>query len=768
MVNDYHAMQRRVSAEPRSVHVRFALCVAALAITTLAIFAFPLLEGKLYLNNDLGQFHIPVRHFYAQCLKNGENFTWMPSILCGYYVHGEGQAGMYHPLHLLLYRFLPFTWAFNLDLLLPYPFMFAGMLLFLRRWGLPAFAVLFGAFAFTFSGFNLLHYFHMNMIAVVAHIPWLMFAIDVALRANNYRTVYRACLGIALLTASQLLYGFPQAVMFSLIAEGTYAAALLIALPRHTRQSSPHHRPLRWVKCVWLVSAKMFALLLAAVQLLPSLDLLADTVRANAGPGFRYFFSLYPANLLQLIGPYFFQGYIGMNDQGPKQPQEAGLYLGAVGILWIVWCVIRRHAVRRESRANPGNDEPAPSLTVLVYASLALGAIGLTLALGKYTPFYRLVSHLPIVASFRSPCRHLVLFYLAASCLAAIAVADLARTLHFPEPPRWKSLWPLFIPMCAGWIAAAILLAARADVLHPIFQSLVPRPLPDFLTSNKEILLNPVLMSVATGFFLIVVRARSAFALALLLLCAGADQAFYGLRLVNQEHPLDFATLVAHVDTPPTANNYRVYALLNNFITLRGARNCGGYAGMELRRALHCDYFKPGTLRAAGVRWANNDWPRLGQNLTWRAVPNPVPMVHLVSQTRVTQDPAQALETTDLRTTALVPTPVSLVPGPPGAVSIRTYQPGLIALDARNTTRQLLVIAESFYPGWRATVDAVPHPIMRVNGDFMGCILQPGSHHVTLTFAPDSLRRGKILSTLGLILLALVGLPAMIFRRKPA
>ena len=40
----------------------------------------------------------------------------------GYYLFGEGQLGMAHPWHLLLYRFLPLTPAFNIEIVSSYVF----------------------------------------------------------------------------------------------------------------------------------------------------------------------------------------------------------------------------------------------------------------------------------------------------------------------------------------------------------------------------------------------------------------------------------------------------------------------------------------------------------------------------------------------------------------------------------------------------------------------------------------------------------------------
>ena len=96
--------------------------------------AVPLFAGRVYVADDLGAYHLPLRAFYAQQLQAGEAFDWLPSLFSGFYLSGEGQAGTYHPLHLALYRFLPLSVAFDLELLVSYPLMLAGSYLLLRRW----------------------------------------------------------------------------------------------------------------------------------------------------------------------------------------------------------------------------------------------------------------------------------------------------------------------------------------------------------------------------------------------------------------------------------------------------------------------------------------------------------------------------------------------------------------------------------------------------------------------------------------------------------
>ena len=122
-------------AQTHSIASRLSGLVPLLCcIALLAALAWPMFAGRVYVADDLGAFHLPLRNFYSQQLGAGEPFDWDPEMFGGFYLTGEGQAGTYHPLHLLLYRFLPLQTAFDLECLLSYPVMLAGMYVFLLRW----------------------------------------------------------------------------------------------------------------------------------------------------------------------------------------------------------------------------------------------------------------------------------------------------------------------------------------------------------------------------------------------------------------------------------------------------------------------------------------------------------------------------------------------------------------------------------------------------------------------------------------------------------
>ena len=156
--------------------------------------------------DDLSAFHLPLRYLYQSALASGHSLLWTSQLFGGFYIHGEGQIGAFHPLHLLLYWDAAADGAFNLELILSYVFAFAGMWAFLRHTGFAPSSSVVGAIGFAFSGFSVLHLPHMNAIAVVAHVPWLLLAIDLA-TSESSRTRVKGLVAISLLFGSQGLLG---------------------------------------------------------------------------------------------------------------------------------------------------------------------------------------------------------------------------------------------------------------------------------------------------------------------------------------------------------------------------------------------------------------------------------------------------------------------------------------------------------------------------------------------------------------------------------
>jgi hypothetical protein len=731
--------------------------------------AAPWLAGRVYTADDLGAFHLPLRAFFARQLAAGGSYDWMPGLFSGFYLTGEGQAGVYHPWHQFLYRFLPLPTAMGLECLISYPVMMLGTWFLLgRRLGRGS-AAAFGALLFAFSGFNLLHFVHPNAVAVIAHVPWLLWATDIVLSDSRRRRVAAATAMIALLTGSQLLLGYPQYVWFSLLAEVSYAVWLLIENRYAPRSGCGFCATCdECVGCTsrtWprLVIAKGIGLLIGGVQLAPTLDAWWHSTRPAAAASFSAWGSLHPLNLLQLVAPYLFVGrVVGDNTH------EFAVYAGAVPLLLVVWLIARRRELG--------------SLASLAWAAGGLAAVALVLALGGYGPLYCAVVWLPLIDTFRFPCRYLVLFQLAVAVLAAIGflllvqescrarqrrsvgqAANVPRTRPDGRPARaqqrfWRDFEPLWGVVGLSAAVALVGLGYHREA---------------HIASIPEILAGPALLAVAAG--LVIAAARGSFgALVLLVVFTACDLGWYGLGGAVYPRSALLDQYIASVAVPPGKPEGRVLGSLlrcdepgtrvGDEMVLAGRQRADGYAGLEPHRQL--DYELLSALRVAGVRWVeSNDSTDDIAGLEnygdpWMEVPHPLPRVRLVTRVQTSAEPSIDIARIAPERTALCDVPLALPPSAPGTAAVTAESPGRMAIDVQCPAKQLLVVAESYHPGWQAAVDGCQRELYRVNGDFMGCLVDGGKHAVMLNFRPDSLQSGWLATWLGLGLLSLCFLGA--------
>ena len=180
-------------------------------------------------------------------------------------------------------------------------------------------------------------------------------------------------------------------------------------------------------------------------------------------------------------------------------------------------------------------------------------------------------------------------------------------------------------------------------------------------------------------------------------------------------------------------------------MTLVGWSRTDGYAALAPSKLLN--YFQLPALRVASTRWVHRGPSTAAiAGLTpydenWMQVPDPLPLVRLVTHVVQSQDPAQDLAKIDIRREALCEYALALPPGKAGTAALTQHRGGQMAVKVCCSSPQLLVIAESYHPGWRCTIDGSPAPVYRVNGDFLGCVVEPGNAEVRLEFHPDSLWR---------------------------
>jgi hypothetical protein len=170
-----------------------------------------------------------------------------------------------------------------------------------------------------------------------------------------------------------------------------------------------------WTVAAWRAFAlgNLLGLAIGAAQVIPTWDALKLSERAETTAEFRADRSLPPARLLQL----FWSGVdAGADPANPMLSLEYSCYFGLAVPFAIAWGILRG-ALWRSAIGRMG---------------AALGAIGLLLALGDRTPLFHLHAHLPLVESFRAPCRYLLLAQIGFAVAAAASLSEIrSRTLLF-------------------------------------------------------------------------------------------------------------------------------------------------------------------------------------------------------------------------------------------------------------------------------------------------------------------------------------------------
>ncbi len=685
-------------------------------ILFLCFLALPLFKGTVYEFDDLNNYHLPFRDFYAHCLKSGDNFLWLPNVFCGFYLHGEGQVGMFHPLHLLLYKTLPLNIAYNLELLLSYPFMMAGMFFFLRRWRIPRDASLLGALIFTFSGFNILHYMHMNSIAVGAHIPWLLLMIDILIRTNDGRERTFAALGLTILTGSQLLLGHPTAFWLSVVTEALY---VVLILPwSHLN------------RLMYLGAAKTFGVLIGAIQLLPHWEAASDSARRI--PSFRALMwpSLRPMDLLQGVSPYFFNQYAFDGI-----PYELKIYIGALPLVLFVYLIIRfKHLAWKRLAAG----------------AVVLACASILMALGKYGGLFRLQLMLPVVGLLRTPCRYVLLFHFALAVGGAIAFADIFASSGQRKSLNYRSLAPLLL----------IPVAATAPFLLMIWTKAHPNPtLAKYFilgvgAQTSLLVAGPLLFVVAEALLAIAIWGK-VYARPAVVVFVIIDLFLYAFTFLGGAGTRNIQTILDSLPVSPAdARLYRIQSRDNIFI-MKGMRLAGGYASIPPKKEL--EKYDAVRLRLAEVHsiLSKKAFQAEGRSVYGIQLPEPLPRVRLVARAVVSKNPQADLHAIDPASTALVASDMQLQDGPPGSAALLVDRPGDITVATEAKTRQLLVVSESYHDGWHVKVDDRDEPVLRIYGDFMGCVVEPGKHVLRFTFLPKSLVYGAGISLAGILLTTL-------------
>jgi hypothetical protein len=377
------------------------------------VYFFPAVLGQLFLSPDDGIiFNVPLRVLAARLAQGGQLPLWNPYIFGGMPLHGAAQAGLLFPLNWFYLAFDPPA-ATNLMMLSTYAVAALGAYFYARRSGASIAGAVLTSLVYQWSGFLVAQLGHTNIVQVASLLPWLLWAVD------GYGATGRRSRGVLLasVVALQAFAGHQQTLVYSLLLAAAYA------LTSARARTLPERAWYLW--SLLLVAAGM---LLAAVQILPTYELMRNSVRADASFEFFSSFSLPPRFLLTFFAPYVLGGGDGraLFLAPYTGPPYYGEYIGYAGLLTLMLAALA-FVLKRDARTT-------------FWTATAL--VALALALGGNWPFnlYEVVYHVPVLNLFRVPARHLMEVDFALAVLAGRGLTLISSAENRERVKRWAPI----------------------------------------------------------------------------------------------------------------------------------------------------------------------------------------------------------------------------------------------------------------------------------------------------------------------------------------
>lgn len=762
--------------------------LAALGLLSLwiAVLSLPMLSGQ-WLGSPWGDFNpagFASRTWGAAWWHRlGHVPLWEPELFGGMPYIGAGHGDIFYPTSFLR-LFLPISFVFDLGFVLHY--LLAGLFtyLLLRRLKVSWTGAVIGGLAYELTG--LLASYpspgHDGKLFASAALPLACLALVLALR--DKRPVGYAILAAAVALS---LLGHFQLAYYNLIVAGLFALYLTFAEPPEAAPLRP-----RLVRLGIAMGAVLLGFGLASIQVMPFIQYIPFSPRASGYHGFEGSTS-YAIPWVH-VPEFFLKGFVGARETywGSNPLKLHSEYLGLPVVALAVVGALARDRRR------------------LVYWLGGIGLLFLLISLGAATPFYRLFwAIMPMIKKTRAPGMAFYVVGLVLAAFAGFGVERLERKEGTGATTPWfivGGLVALLAVSGAFGIMAANLAGARAPTAQADAQAILFGALTSglALVGTALCVLAAVrgrLVPSLSAVFLTLVIGGDLFlnARGFWLYAPDPHQDWYRPDTVTSligKTPAPFRIF----DAPPGV--YGSDALMAFDIP-----QLLGYHGNELR------YYDE--LLGGKDEWANLRYLHLWDLLAIRYLVIPidrakvdsVPGFKVVLDAAATSGEHQArvFERTEVQpyarvipgavkadTNEVIPTlidprmdfnrivlfdrfepvnplPVTAMPAPsPSKATFARWVPGQmsITLDPPPPADSYLLVAENWFPDWRATVDGRAADVLRGDWTFITVPVPAGARQVELTFRSPVYERGRLLSILSLVLLVAWTAGGVLWQRK--
>ncbi len=467
-----------------SISFDWILQYAPVFISPILLYIRPLFRFEsFYWGTPFLQF-IPWRILAWEATRTGTLPLWNPLNGMGSPLLANYQLAFFYPPGWIVYVLAAIggepglAWSHTLLIVFHLIWAGLGMVYLGEKIGLDPFARCISALAFSLSGYLVARVGFFSMIWTVSWLPWIIFAVSSfasPLRGIE-KPVFRDWLRLVFFIGMQLLAGHAQLSFYTILLVLFWVFAGAIRA-RNTKSI--------FSIFLKLVVAIVAAALVAAVQLLPTAELLQNSQRAiSVDYEAAASYSLWPWRLLGLFSPNLFGNPGNGNYWGYATFWEDSIYIGLLPILLVFL------PGRRESPVNKDR-------LFLRYFLWGLGILSIILALGRNLPVFGfLYRNVPTFAMFQAPSRFLIWLVFALCLLAGIG------SMYWQRPTGKSLYWTRLMTAGAFSISAGALLAKfllpsiEQSFITPVmitgalllFYCILSLSKPDDLQSRKDLI----------------------------------------------------------------------------------------------------------------------------------------------------------------------------------------------------------------------------------------------------------------------------------------
>jgi hypothetical protein len=240
---------------------------AVIAALVLVFYLVPLASESASIQWDAADLHYPFQKYWSDHVRSGSLPSWTPYVYAGYPFLAYPETAAWYPPHWPFFLIGITPRMIQAELALNAFIACLGAFLLISRLVENRSAAVLGGLCYGLSGFFAGHASHVGIFAAAACLPWLLLAFRRALDGSAVR--YTALGGMA--GAAMILAGYFQTAMYGFLALGLYALADLYRAPR------------RWLRIASIVAGMLaLAIIVAAIQIVPTLELVETTSRATS------------------------------------------------------------------------------------------------------------------------------------------------------------------------------------------------------------------------------------------------------------------------------------------------------------------------------------------------------------------------------------------------------------------------------------------------------------------------------------------------------